>query len=685
MSTELEEYYQELFQEILGAADARGLLLEDVFFEKFCDSLSDGDLGSADRAYYSRTGIRVDGYGGDPITAHGTLSLIIMDLNQGDEIKTLTNSELDPIFKRLANFVKNALKPEFRMSMEESSPAYQLADLINSRWPDISKIRMFLVSNRRLSARVDGRPADELLGVPVTYSVWDLERQFHFTTEGHGQEDIEVDLNEFGGPIPALLTSAGTGGYDAYLAVVPGVQLASIYEKWGARLLEQNVRVFLQARSNVNKGIRNTLQNEPGMFLAYNNGIAATAESVETLDTPRGVALTKLTNLQIVNGGQTTASVYAESRRKGGDLSGVFVQMKLSIVAPSLAVEMVPKISQFANSQNTVNAADFFANHPFHVRMQEFSRRLRAPSPEGAFKQTKWFYERARGQYYDEMAYLTDGKKKEFQQAYPKNQLFSKTDLAKFLNPWRGEPHIVSRGAQKNFAEFAKAIGGEWEMSDASFNESYFRRAIAKAIVFRETEKLVSEQEWYEGGYRANIVAYAIAKLASATQDMKLSVDFESIWQRQGITSRLRKALTIAAEAVNGVILDAPGNITEWAKQPACWSRVERLSIEWPEDWKSELITLEQLAEQGKEARKDQKLLNGIAAQKAVVDAGPELWRDVKEWGISKEVISQDEAEILSVAAAMPDQVPSDKQCARILKTLKRFHDEGCQIGREVL
>jgi len=685
MLTELEEYYQELFQDVLGAADARGLLLEDAFFETFCDSLTGGgDLGTADRAYYSRTGIRVDGYGGDPITADGTLSVIIMDVNQADEIKTLTNSELDPIFKRLANFVKNALDPEFRKSMEESSPAYQLADLISTRWADISKVRMFLISNRRLSARVDGRPAGDLLGVPVTYSVWDLDQQFLYAAKGHNQ-DIEVDLSDFGGPIPALLTSPITGGYEAYLAVIPGVQLASIYEEWGAKLLEQNVRVFLQARSNVNKGIRNTLQNEPSMFLAYNNGIAATAESVETIETPRGMALTKLKNLQIVNGGQTTASVYAESRRKGGDLSCVFVQMKLSIVGPSLAIEMVPKISQFANSQNTVNAADFFANHPFHIRMQGFSRRVLAPSPEGTFRKSKWFYERARGQYYDAMAYLTEAQKKTFQQDHPKSQVFSKTDLAKFLNPWRGEPHIVSRGAQKNFAEFAKEIGNEWEQSEASFNEAYFRRAIAKAIIFRETEKLVSEQSWYEGGYRANIVAYAIAKLASDVREMKLSVDFESVWRNQGISSRLRKALTIAAEASNAVIVNTAGNITEWAKQQACWHRVEQLAIDWPAEWRSELITLAQLAEQSRDARQDQKLLNGIAAQTAVVDAGADLWREVREWGIAKELLTPTETSILGVAAAIPNQIPTERQCARVLETLKRLHEEGCQIGLEIL
>jgi AIPR protein len=189
----------------------------------------------------------------------------------------------------------------------------------------------------------------------------------------------------------------------AYLSVVPAVQLAAIYDRWGSRLLEQNVRSFLQARGNVNRGIRNTLEREPEMFFAYNNGITATAEAIESETTEQGLVITNIHNLQIVNGGQTTASIHLASRQKV-DLFRVFIQMKLSIVGPDLAEKIVPKISQYANSQNRVNAADFFANHPFHVRMEEFSRRLYAPSPEGNFRESKWFYERARGSYQDETA-----------------------------------------------------------------------------------------------------------------------------------------------------------------------------------------------------------------------------------------------------------------------------------------
>ena len=264
--------------------------------------------------------------------------------------------------------------------------------------------------------------------------------------------------------------------------------LAAIYDRWGTRLLEQNVRVFLQHRGKVNKGIRATIENEPNMFFAYNNGITATAEEVAIDDDGGRLLLRRLKNFQIVNGGQTTASIHSAQRGKV-DVSQTFVQMKLSVVDPERANRLVPKISEFANSQNRVSAADFFANHPFHVRMEGFSRRIHAPSPDGTFRQSKWFYERARGQYADARGGLTSAQRKKFDLENPRRQLFTKTDLAKFVNVWKERPHEVSLGAQKNFAAFAQRIGQQWETAPDDFNEAWYREAVAKAIVFKATER----------------------------------------------------------------------------------------------------------------------------------------------------------------------------------------------------
>jgi hypothetical protein len=683
MAMDIKEFHQDFFQTVLGTADADGQYVEDAFFDQVCEKLIEsGELDTADRAHYiAARGMRIDGYGGDPIDTDSVLNLIIADFQQSSDIETLAAKEMDSIFNRALNFLKKSLDPSFRNGLEETTPAFGLADLIESRWRSLAKVRIFLISNRVLSSRVDGREAGEFDDIPITYNVWDLGRLHRYVTSGQALEKIDINLEkDFGQSLAALPAYLGDANYQSYLIAIPGTQLAQIYDRWGARLLEQNVRVFLQARGNVNRGIRNTIENDPDMFFAYNNGVTATAEGVKTKKSETGQLITHIKNLQIVNGGQTTASIHAASRKKEIDLSGVFVQMKLSIIDSEEAMEVVPKISEFANSQNRVNAADFFANHPYHVRLEGFSRRMHAPSPDGIYRESKWFYERARGQYQDARSKLSASLRKRFDLEYPKRQVFTKTDLAKFINVWEGMPDIVSKGAQKNFAEFAKIIGGEWTKKEDFFNEMYYQHVIAKAIIFKEVETLVSDQPWYEGGYRANIVAYAIAKLG---HDVGGLIDFDRVWRGQTLPPILHQALVVVAKAVHDVIVaPAPGikNVTEWAKQQACWHRVKELKVEWPRGLRSGLVSKEEKKEEEKFAVKEQKMLNGIEAQAAVVQAGGAFWKEVKGWGDNKKLLSIKEASILSVAASIPAKLPSEKQCIAAIETLLKLNEEGCPI-----
>ncbi len=682
MPLSVEEYSAELMQEVLTGAHANETFAEDQFFERTTQLLMDaGEIENADRAHYQHTGLRVDGYGGDPLTEDGVLSLIVLDFVQSEYIGSLTNTDMQAAFRRLESFLKRSADAGFRNQLEETSPGFGLADLIAARWDGINRIRLFLISNRVLSARVDGRDVSDIQGVPISYSVWDLGRMHRYETSGSEREDIIVDLHECGGPIPVLPAHLASTDYEAYLAVLPGGQLAAIYGRWGTRLLEQNVRVFLQARGKVNRGIRNTIEQDPNMFFAYNNGITATAESVELQDTPDGKFLTSMTNFQIVNGGQTTASIHTALRNKEVDLDRVFVQMKLSIVEPEKAVEVVPKISEYANTQNRVNAADFFANHPYHVRMEGFSRRILAPAQDGSFTESKWFYERARGQYNDARGYMSAGERRQFDLQYPKKQVFTKTDLAKFENVWRGKPEIVSRGAQKNFADFATFIGSEWNKSETQFNELYYRTAVARAIIFREVERIVSQQPWYQGGYRANIVAYAIAKLAHEVANRGKAINFEAVWRAQQLSPALRDALTAAAKVAHDIIVEPPStmrNVTEWAKQQACWNRVSSAPIELSSDMESQLLMPGEVKEARRDAVKDQRMLNGIEAQTAVVNAGPEFWSRVSEWGEQRQLLSPDDRSFLAVAMAIPNTIPSEKQSERLLAILSRLQEEGC-------
>jgi hypothetical protein len=685
MAINLEEFHASLFQDLLTTAHSNAEWTEDVFFEAFCGHLVDaGELETADRLAYapSQGGMRVDGYGGDPLLYDGILSLIVSDFSQEPEIQTLTGSEMTADFKRLLTFLSKTLEEKFRNRLEEAHPVFGLADLIAARWKSISKVRLFLITNRRLSSRIDGKKAGEFVGVEVTYNVWDIERLHRYVASGSEREEIIIDLEkDFGRSLSILQAHQESVGYKSYLTVMPAPLLAAIYDRWHARLLEQNVRVFLQARGSVNKGIRNTIENEPSMFFAYNNGITATASEVQTRFDQNGISLVSIKNFQIVNGGQTTASIHAASRKKDVDLSSVFVQMKLSVISDSQAGAVVSRISEFANSQNRVNAADFFANHPFHIRMEEFSRRIFVPSQDGTFRETKWFYERARGQYQDARGLLTEAQRKKFDLEYPKAQVFSKTELAKFIGPWLGRPDSVSKGSQKCFADFAAYITPLWEKEPAVFGEVFYREAIAKAIIFRNAEEIVGQQPWYQGGgIRSRVVPYAIAKLEYDARMRGKFVDFEPVWKKQASPESMKEALAISSERVHQVIAGAPGEIPnpmEWAKQQACWNRVKSLDFEWPKKWFENLVGGEEIHLKQKTAMKEQRVLNGIEAQVAVVNSRPDLWLSAKRFAEERMLLSQSEVNILQVASDASHRPPSEKQCAWALAVLVKLRGEG--------
>lgn len=689
MSEAVEEFHHEFFNEVRAEADANGQFMETTFLERYAEWLvSAGELETLDIAHYATRRAdgavldRVDGYGGDPSDAEGVLSLVLSDFRPDPQIGSLTNTEVADGFKKLERFARKSFDPSFRELLEESSPGYGLAELIHARRGSINRLRLFLISNRLLSSRSKEIDAGAFDGIPITYNVWDIGRLQRMVASGRGKEDIVIDLEaEFGQRLPCLPAHVDGDGYEAYLSVVPGGLLSRIYDKWGARLLEANVRSFLQARGSVNKGIRNTILNDPGMFFAYNNGITATAEHVDTVIENGTAYISHLRNLQIVNGGQTTASIFSASKKDKAELGRIFVQMKLSVVEPDRAMEVVPKISEFANSQNKVNAADFFANHPFHIRMEEFSRRIWAPAPDGSFKQTKWFYERARGSYDNERAYLTKAKKDAFDADYPKHQRFAKTDLAKFEMVWEGCPDLVSKGAQKTFGEYARLVGSRWDKDSDSINEFYFRSAIAKAILFRNLERLISDQEWYkaEGGYRAQIVAYTLAKFDQLLKAKGLGLDYDAIWKEQAIPPVLARTLLHIAGAVRPAIINPDStvaNISEWAKKSACWSRVKNVEFELPKELDRLLLDPSAKRSVVREAKATQQMDNGIKAQAEVLKTPPTTWSKALSHARSRRLLSGTDHSLLQLAAR-PGFLPSEKQAVRLVKALRELQADG--------
>lgn len=679
MPVTIEDFLHSFRQDILANAETNKDFLEAEFIQNITNELIESGVidGFELRHYRPATGgIRVDGYWFNDTS----LDLFIADFANRETVQSLTRTEVTQIFKRLENFFTASAEKNLFASLEETSQGYGLSRDIADRCESFSKVNLFLLSERVLSERLKALDDKQHNAWTFSYNIWDLSRLYRLRTSRGAREELEINFPEMIGHglpcLPAHLTSAA---YRSYLVVMPATVLAELYGTYGSRLLEQNVRSFLQVRGNVNKGIRATIMNDPEMFFAYNNGITATARDVETRESENGVAIVSLRDLQIVNGGQTTASLFHTNRKDKAPLENVFVQMKLSVIDEEKSEEVVPLISEYANTQNKVNAADFFSNHPFHVRMEGFSRRLWAPAQQGAQRETKWFYERARGQYADAQSKLTPSEQKRFQAEYPKPQMFTKTDLAKFENVWDGYAVSVNQGAQKNFANYAGRIGQLWEKAPDQFNEFYFRRAVARAIIFRKTEKLVSAQPWYNGGYRANIVAYTIALLAEVCARQGQAFDFIRVWNQQDITPATIQAIEITARLVHDDIMNPRGsisNISEWCKREACWQLLQEKTDDLlkllPARFFAELMSADDVEDEARSAVKTQKMQNGIEAQKAVFEIPPETWAYILTQGQEKRLFSPKEIGVLQVAARIPEKVPTEKQSFVLLEILDK-------------
>ena len=682
MEQTVEEFFHDFRQETLADAEANSTYQLEAFMEAVSTELIEtGFIEGFEHCHYrAPRGMRVDGYW---FNDEGALDIFVADFDCRRELETLTRTDVDAAFKRVVNFFEASLQG--MLEPDVTTPEYGLVRQIADRRAMLRQVNFYLTSERVLSDRFQAFPEGEVGGIRATYHIWDMARfQRQRSSRGH-KEPLNIDFVElFGNGIACLPANLGSGSYQSYLIVMPAPILAALYDRYSARLLEQNVRTFLQARAQVNKGIRATIINEPQMFFAYNNGITATAQEVETRITDSGLQIVRMTDLQIVNGGQTTASLFHTQRRDKADLSDVFVQMKLSVIDNEQSETVVPRISEYANTQNRVNAADFFSNHPFHVRMAEFSRRIWAPAQQGAQRETKWFYERARGQYADAQSKLTPGEQKRFRAEYPKTQMFTKTDLAKFENVLDDHPRWVNLGSQKNFARYALRIGREWEKSSDGFNEFYFKRAIARGILFRATEKLVSAQPWYNGGYRANIVAYTLSMLGEITKRRKASVDYQRIWATQAVDDVLSQALATIAAAINEDIIHPPqgiSNISEWCKKEGCWARLleqaDNIAGLLPEEFRAALASAEDNRHEAKTARQTQKIDNGIEVQKQVFEVPAAHWSLILKEGTSRRLLTPKEMGILKIAEQIPAKIPTEKQSAVLMEIFDKAQQEG--------
>ena len=699
-----EEYRKEFLEDVLATeeSEANGTVAS---FVKICSlRLFEGDvIPEYTPCYYQGTGyrnaaVRVDGYSYDD--HDGTFYMLAALYSGADESETLIGSEAKTALDRCRMFAANSIEHDLASNIEISTEAYDLASLIKDQAKFISKFVVILLTDMSLSERANlsesesaakGKKrktkrtgilkADAVCGIEVEYRIWDMPRFYRIFGVGNGHEEIAIDFQEYlEGGIPCLPANVSNEAANcrSYLCTIPGNVLADLYDEYGSRMLEGNVRSFLGKRG-VNKDIRNTILNEPDMFFVYNNGLSATA----TEATVKGDKLIFARDLQIVNGGQTTATLSATRHSNGTDLSNISVLMKLTQVPPETAATIVPVISRSANSQNKINAADFFSTHEYHVRMEQISRRKFAPAKDGAQHETHWFYERARGQYIQSTIHMTKAQERKFVTQNPKDQVITKTDLAKVLSAWDEFPHIVSKGAESNFTEFAKRTEAEWEKRKDDFNDSYFQDAISLVIIYRSIDKMVSKQPWYDGGYKANIVAYTTALLRHLISKWYpgKSLDLKKVWQKQKCPDLLMQQLTILAEKVYYTIT-APSraveNVTQWCKQTACWESVKKITCDPVSQFETLLFGHEEAVSAKREARKERQIDNEIDNMKFVLELGESYWRQLELWLRSHRLATETETKALKYATKISSGFfPDERQSKSLMKLREKAIAEG--------
>lgn len=547
---------------------------EKIFTEVVMQHMSDiGMTFEPEACHYERTignaKLRLGGYA---VSEDADQLDLFVSLYEGVETVTpISDTETKAAAEQCLRFLKRCAEGRLASTMDQSDDAYRVAHTIYESYPSLDQIRIYVLTDRQAKAK--NFQAREIQGKTVKLEVMDIERLWRHWSEGKPRDELVVNFEEVAGsPLPCIYVRGEMTDYDYALTAIPGEALRFLYEKYGARLLEANVRSFLSATGKVNRGIRDTLRENPERFMAYNNGIVLVADEMHLGKTAEGApGIVWLKGMQIVNGGQTTASIYFTKKRSPEiDLSRVRVPAKIIRLRsddPAGEEGLISDISKYANSQNSVKLSDLSANKPFHVRIEQLSLTTYCPDGIG-----RWFYERAAGSYNTMLARegTTPARLKKLKADIPSSRKITKTDLAKFLNAWDRKPHLVSFGAQKNFERFMEGFADGEDREMPLPDVPAYKQMIAKAIIFKTVHKLVRPMF---PAFQANVAAYTVSVLSERTGER---LDLDRIWQQQGLSVKLQEQIQVWAREVNDTLhASAAGRmISEWAKKAECWEAV---------------------------------------------------------------------------------------------------------------
>jgi hypothetical protein len=649
-NVELNKFYNSLIQDIKSeqVSEEEGGILEQLFTQQAIDLLADsGETENArvahdEKALGTKNQHKINAYAISD--NYETIDLFIT-IFKGTEIpERITKDEIETSAKRITNFFRKGIYKDYVNEIEETAPIFDFAHTLSNS-PELKenlvRINVIIVTDGFYNG--DFPENQSISSYPIFYRVVDINYLFNISVKAH--VPIAIDFAKEGFIVPCIKSPSENDEYQSYLAIISGTALATIYERYGSRLLEQNVRSFLQFTGKINKGIRKTIIGESShMFLAFNNGLAATADNIvmSKSEDGYGYVISSVEDFQIVNGGQTTASIYHTYKKDKADISKIFVQLKLTVVKNKEHFsEIVSQISEYANTQNKVSVSDLSSNRPFHIELEKLSRSIFAPHVTGKSNQTKWFYERARGQYKN--ARLKEGFTKSKQKAFdlknPKNQMFTKEELAKYENAYSeiydGKkiligPNFVVRGNQKNYVQFINN-----NLAKKTDN-IYYEDLIAKAILFRTAEKIYGVKPNAIGDLRYVTVPYSISILTYHTNN---KLDLYKIWKNQSVSENLKtllydlmvqveSAIKISAEKKHGALYG------EWAKKEDCWLdlKTQKLDIDFNsiksdfEDQKNQSQRKRITEEETEKVQIDEEV-------EKIKSVPPAIWHEIEEWG----------------------------------------------------
>lgn len=684
-----QEYKEDFLNTLRADSVHSGTDTEDEFLNHTLDLLMDFNeldspemTGMGDKKGKGGRLMRTDGYCFDE-TDH-SLILLISDFQDSREPDKLTRTRVDELYWRLYYFLDEVCNGNISTYFDDSDDVLKISDYIrrrmNAQHDDpqlVLKVKFYILTNKELDTRLlstnllettisntRGKKKkakttkkikkENFNGKPLEIALWYPERFFEMENSNNN-EPIVIDVAEDYGcnGIPCIKGNIGDNlDYEAYIAIIPGKLLADIYIEHGSRVLEGNVRAFLGTggSKSVNSGIRRTINTDPTKFFTYNNGIATTASDVETNFVDGQLYITKIVDLQIINGGQTTASLAeAVLKKTNTDLKGIYVPMKLTVIDDRESEDengirfydaMVQSIAKFANSQNKVTAADLFSNDPFHIQMEQMSKRYLAPPGQSAVP-TGWYYERSRKKYKQEQIKLSKDSQKRFQSKFPKSQVITKEQLAMYITTvFSLRPDIVSKGKNWTMKAFGTEISEIYKKNKEAFNEFYFKKCICAAIIYRTVDSYLETHKdsarkptgfWYKtGGYKLNIVPYSIAKIISSIPE-GLSLDWTQIWNKQAISPSFMREIEIVTKMTNDFICDSNGVIvTEYCKKLSTWEEFrDKIGYSPSADFLSELISTAEVKEYEHDAKSDKKDDNNLKNIMAIINRGADYWQNL--------------------------------------------------------